>query len=132
MLRSSVFATRNIARPALTRDDDPVWWDQHHAKIEALANAAERLKVENWPHSRQLALLMIFRSDGAKACIDAMAPRKVSQHDFAFLRNAGFAFKLMPPRDRFHNLTELGLETAKKCVLIVAKRLKLHLISYDM
>jgi len=132
MLRRSVFATRNIMRPALKREDDPVWWDEHHARIDALARAANSLKVENWQHSRQLALLMIFRSDGAKACMDAMQPMRVSQNDFAFLRNAGFAFKLPPPKDRFHNLTKDGFNAAKKCVAIVAKRHNLHLISYDM
>lgn len=130
MLRQSVFATRNIMRPALKREDDPLWWDDWQAKQAARDRAAQSLKVENWQHSRQLALLMIFRSDGAKACMDAMQPMKVSQHDFAFLRNAGFATKQLA--NRYHNLTLAGFAAARQCVAIVAKRHGLHLVAYDM
>lgn len=130
MLRQSVSATRNLIRPALKREDDPVWWDEWHAKIAARERASQALKVENWPHSRQLALLMIFRSDGAKECISAMAPLNVSQNDFAFLRKAGYATK--PLGNRYHNLTKDGFSAARECVTIVAKRHGLHLTTIQM
>lgn len=132
MLRTNSVSIRQWQRAPVDKSKNPQFWADWDARIAARDRAAQALKVENWPHTRQLALLMIFRSDGAKACMDAMQPLRVGQNDFAFLRNAGYAFKLQPPKDRFHNLTKDGFDAAKKCILIVAKRHGLHLISYDM
>lgn len=116
-------------RPELKRSDDPVFWDAHHAKINArVADAAAR-RPENWPHGRQLALLMIQRSHMALDCIANMKGVRPSQEDFAWLRSQELAMK--PLGDRFHTLTPEGKRIARDCCFAVATRLGLHHVTYS-
>lgn len=132
MLRHSrgVFADVGIRRPALKREDDPVWWDAHHARIDELAKRRDALQPENWLHSRQLAVLMVQRSHAALDCIAHINGIYATQADFAFLRNAGYAVR--PLGARYHQLTPEGKRVARDICIAVAKRLGLHHISYVM
>lgn len=116
-------------RPELKREHDPVFWDAHHAKINArVADAAAR-RPENWPHGRQLALLMIQRSHMALDCIANMSGVRASQEDFAWLRKEELAIKDLG--ERYHTLTAEGKRLARDCCFAVATRLGLHHFTYS-
>jgi hypothetical protein len=133
MLRSNrrfVFATRNIPRPALKREDDPQWWDEYHAKQAERIAEGEALKPENWSHGRQLALLRIQRSDAAEDCIAHLKGIEAKQEDFTFLREQHYAYRKF--KSPLHDLTASGKRVAREVCRIVAHRLGLHHITYDM
>lgn len=117
-------------RPELRREDDPVWWDAHHAAInQRVADAAAR-RPENWPHGRQLALLMIQRSTWALECIAGMKGVRPTEKDFAWLRTNNLAER--PLMQRFHALTDDGRRIAREVCFAVAKRLGLHHVTYSL
>lgn len=119
-----------LQRPELKREDDPLFWDEHHAALAKATAEAEARKPENWPQSRQLAILFIERSAIALDCIAHMSGTGVrpSQSDFLWLREQGYAVRQLG--QRYHRLMPQGVRLAREVVSIVAKRLGLHHIVY--
>lgn len=120
----------SFTRPPLERKDDPAFWDGHHKRVDARVAEGDSHRVENWPQSRQLALLMIRRGHLALDCIAHIQGVHAGQDDFLYLRQHGIAIKALS--DRYHRLTPYGLRIAKDCCFAVAKRLGLHHITYVM
>ncbi len=116
----------HFQRAPLKREDDPQFWDGHHAAIAKRAEALTAQRVENWPQSRQLAILMIARTDLGLKCIAALSGSNVRarQHDFAALRNHGYATKNLA--DRYHKLTKDGWKAAETAAWMLARELGIH------
>lgn len=113
-------------RPALKREDDPVFWDEWQAKLAAMDAKTAARDPANWMRGQQIAILMIERSAIALDCIAHMtgSMRGASQEDFLFLREQGYAVR--PLGQRYHQLTPAGIRTARDCADAVAKKLGLH------
>lgn len=121
-----------MIRPELKREDDPAWWDKWHAGVGKRASALAAQRVENWPMSRQLAILMIARTDLGLQCIAKLSGTNVRarQHDFAALRNHGYATKNLG--DRFHKLTSDGWKAAGTSAWILGKELGIHYLKLKL
>ena len=116
----------HFKRAPLERKDDPQFWDEHHAGIAKRAASLAAQRVENWPQSRQLAILFIARTDLALKCVAALSGSNVRprQHDFLALRNHGYATKELG--DRYHKLTKIGWKAAETSAWILGKELGIH------
>lgn len=81
---------------------------------------------DQWHPSKQLALLMIYRSACAHDCISHMSGSgiRARQEDFLALRQMNIAFKR--PLARFHELTPVGKRYAHDCARTMATKLGLH------
>lgn len=117
-------------RPPVKREDDPAWWDAHHARIEAREKEAKAREPENWPASRQLAILRIKRSAFALDIIAHLEKSTVraGESDFLWLRQEGYAVR--PLGQRYHHLTPYGARAANRVCIAAAKQLSLHHIRY--
>lgn len=117
-------------RPEVDKTKDPEFWAAHDARIDRLAARIAGRRPENWPHGRQLAILMIQRSHMALDCIAHLQGVRASQEDFAWLRSSELAVK--PLAQRFHQLTPEGKRIARDVCFAVAKRLGLHHVTYHL
>lgn len=117
-------------RPALKREDDPEFWDHHHAdQAKRLAEARANEPI-NWPVSRQLALLMVRRGQLADEVSERLRAKGVnaSQSDFATLRDDGLAVR--PLAERYHRITAYGTRIADQLAAVLAKANGIHHITY--
>lgn len=111
--------------------NDPSLWDRAQQESKEALAKLRTDAPENWPQSRMLALLMIHRSDNAMKIIAHLSGKKLypRQHDFAALRNNGYATKQLA--DRFHKLTPSGRRAAKQVADIMGRELGLHLPTFE-
>lgn len=126
MYRPNRVSIRSFQRAEVDKSKDPQFWSAFDARVDALAAKREAQKPENWPQSRQLAILMIARTELAKQCIAKLSGSDVRprQHDFLYLRNHEFATKELG--DRYHQMTKCGWKAAETCAWSLAKALGLH------
>lgn len=131
MYRPNRVSIRSFQRAEVDKSKDPEFWSAFDARVDALAAKREAQKPENWPQSRQLAILMIARTELAKQCIARLSGSDVRprQHDFLYLRNHEFATKELG--DRYHKLTKHGWKAAEICAWSLAKALGLHHVIYN-
>lgn len=110
--------------------DDPAFWELARVESQAAIREQRGDAVEHWPKTRMLALLMIHRSDNALAVIARLSGTDVRprQHDFAALRNHGYAKKELA--ERYHQLTPQGRRAAERCADVLGNELGMHLPTY--
>lgn len=106
--------------------EDPAFWERARAESQAAIAEQRRDEPENWPQSRQLAILMIHRSSIALDCMAHLSGQgiRARQHDFAYLRNHGYATKELA--GKYHKLTPMGRRAAKAAASALGLALGLH------
>lgn len=130
MYRPNRVSIRSFQRAEVDKSKDPDFWRAWDGKIDALAAKREAEKPENWPQSRMLAILMIHRSSIALDCMAHLSGSGVRarQHDFAYLRNHGYAVK--DTLGQYHKLMPVGRRAAKTCADVLGKALGLHHVTF--